>query len=261
MKSYVVLFLFVLFFSKIALSEEGPEKNLWGVWINLESGEILPDQISARKLLGNSWRSWMSKQFQTPAENLFVCDSSCNDLNLKNDYLIKIHLSLKDFSSEESLKYSWEGRVVLYEMRTQNPIATYPISKQMRSFLKKDSEESGTVLLNLLYQSALSPLFQLKSYFEDKRLPKTDTVVKVLGFRKISDALELIKILEQKGQGIKLKFVLKSFGQNEAIFQGFFSGEEKDFKNLFSQLLGLKSFKNYNLINLSQESSYNIKMI
>ncbi len=221
----------------------------------------LGDKSIFHKSLEKAWKKWIGEQ-KIFADNVEILSEEENLSHEDLDYLLKVELNLWKKMLEDEVYYHWDGRVVLIDKKTNDEVflSKVSVNKKKKAEIKQD--ELKSVIASLIYKSTQPSFFQFKSELKQKKLVHESFVrLKINGFQKLPEALELIQILEKKGVALKLRSKLDSFTTNEAYFLLYFQGEEKYFQDVLSSLTALKSFLGYNLVNQSKDAEYALGLI
>jgi len=254
-----------LFMSTLSFSQEPPNKIFF--YLNITpmnepwSIEDLGDKGIFLRSLEKAWKKWINEQ-KIFGDNFEIIFEEENVAQESIDYQLKLELNLWKKILEEDLLYQWEGRVVLIDRKSNDEVflSKVALTKKKKSEIETDALKS--TIASLIYKSAQPSFFQFKSEFKQKKLVHENLVrLKVKGFKKLSDALELVQLIEKKALSLKLRSKLDSFALDEAYFIIYFNGEEKYFKDVLSSLTALKSFLGYNLVNQSKDADYALGLI
>jgi hypothetical protein len=238
--------------------------------INKESSFIGP--------ISQAWQKWFLEKLNLNIEDFQICELDCQ-LFLKewesksdseaikipekyeNARLIKVYINLWDKSTSDEKVFYWEGRVALFDIKNNNVITTIKVPYQKREFTLTEMNSLNSKLGSLIYRSALGTFIQVKDLFRKNEIADNMARLKVVGHKRLSDAMDLANLLQAKGVNIGLKVKLDGFSKEEANFKCFYQSEEKSFSDLLSQLKELKSSESYNLVNQSKDSRFVLRLL
>ncbi len=222
------------------------------------------NEVVLNNALSSAWKKWMTEKFNLSSEDIQVCESDCENKLESSSFLSKMYLTVHSQKIDNQISLDWDGRIVVSRKNISGPISIFSISKHNKKINFSEDKDVKSIFANALYSSAQGALFQLKPLFE-KKAPEVDLInmvpLKIYGFQRITQVMELTKMLEQSGQNLKLKVNLATFSGKEANLECLFYGEEKKFKDLLSNLPELKFLNRYKLVNESTESTYVLKFL
>ena len=221
-----------------------------------------------------SWQKWLVENAQSISE-IHTCPQEC--LNYYSAWQDRDPALLKEvpadiyrnglwlkISFDVSVnkyqgKFKWSGRVVMLDINSKQILSSYEMLPEEKSWNGLSQKKVNSALATRIYRSALPALKFLRlaeaqGYTRASRLS-------IQGSRHLGDIMKVLEMLKTRGQSLGLLVQLDYVQQQEARILCFYSGEEKSFSDLLSQLKELKSSNSYELVHQSTGVDHVLKMV
>lgn len=229
----------------------------------------------------NSWIKWVRDHHQKDKDLIGVCSEDCKKFyewvqtpisggkpvqeDDFNPHWLKVSINIRKISSDLKINeftYEWEGSAVLLDRKTKMIREAFQIFLEKRTWRGLSQKELNSALATFVYRAALDSINRIIKnpqhlQPQEKSEPKEIKRILVRGHRQMLDVISLMNLIKNFGvQNIELEF----FNAHEAQVICAFSGEEKMFTDLLSQLKELKSTNNYKVVNESDGNHYILKL-
>lgn len=207
-----------------------------------------------------SWENFINENLPQKVEEAIICEDDCLNYYLtweelsqeqlqkealtpySKDLWLKVSLNLRKLTEKSGGDaFSWEGRVVLIEVKSKRVIASFQLFPEEKEWMGLDPKALNSALATRLYKSPLTAFKQLEQKLSTLGGSSRSNKLVIKGHRHLGEVQELIQLLQTRGSSLGLKIQLSGIKGSEAELLCFYQGEEKSFTDLLSQLKELKS--------------------
>jgi hypothetical protein len=229
----------------------------------------------------SSWIKWVSDHHPKVKDLIGVCTEDCKkfyewvqtpvpigDPVQEPGFIhhwLKVTFNIRKIYSDLKINeftYEWEGSAVLLDGKTKMIREAFQIFPEKRTWRGLSQKELNSALATFIYRSALDPINKIMKNSQNlqprqKGGSKEIKRIIVRGHKQMLDVINLMDLVRNFGvQNIELEF----FNTHEAQVICAYSGEEKMFTDLLSQVKELKSTNNYRVVNESDGNHYILKL-